>query len=171
MKFVILIIGIFYFVAKLFHCPKVKEEITNSINGRILAIYIDDKEYCYMEDFQGFMTKNTPEKFFSVFNDKLLFPEFAEDKLINIIYYTRDMAISVDDIEKSRLEFADDRSLIPEQFIEPILVYGTCLRLKGDPQHVKYNYWLGMYTSALAMMRSKIAVDAGYAPTVRIVRR
>ena len=145
-------------------------ELENTINGQILAVYIDDKEYKYCEDFQRFMTDDKLKRFFSIFNDKILLPEFDEDKLINIIYYTRNTAVTTDGEEKSKLEDADDISLIPENFIEPILVYGTCLRLKGDTQHYKYNYWQTMYNSAVAMMRSDIAVDADYAPYVRIIR-
>lgn len=145
-------------------------ELENTINGQILAVYIDDKEYKYCEDFQRFMTDDKFKIFFSIFNDKILLPEFDEDKLINIIYYTRNTAVTTDGEEKSKLEDADDISLIPENFIEPILVYGTCLRLKGDTQHYKYNYWQTMYNSAVAMMRSDIAVDADYAPYVRIIR-
>ena len=145
-------------------------ELENTINGQILAVYIDDKEYKYCEDFQRFMTDDKLKRFFSIFNDKILLPEFDEDKLINIIYYTRNTAVTTDGEEKSKLEDADDISLIPENFIEPILVYGTCLRMKGDTQHYKYNYWQNMYNSSVAMMRSGIAVDADYAPYVRIIR-
>lgn len=145
-------------------------ELENTVNGQILAIYIDDKEYKYCEDFQRFMADDNMKRFFSIFNDKILLPEFSEEKLINIIYYTRNTAISTDGEEKSKLEDADDISLIPENFIEPILVYGTCLRLKGDTQHYKYPYWQSMFNSAVAMMRSDIAIDADYAPYMRIIR-
>ena len=145
-------------------------ELENTINGQILAVYIDDKEYKYCEDFQRFMTDDKLKRFFSIFNDKILLPEFDEIKLINILYYTRNTAVTTDGEEKSKLEDADDISLIPENFIEPILVYETCLRMKGDTQHYKYNYWQSMYNSAVAIMRSDIAVDADYAPYVRIIR-
>lgn len=145
-------------------------ELENTINGQILAIYIDDKEYKYCEDFQRFMTDDKLKRFFSIFNYKILLPEFNEEKLINIIYYTRNTAVTTDGEEKIKLEDAEDISLIPENFIEPILVYGTCLRMKGDTQHYKYNYWQSMYNSSVAMMRSDIAVDADYAPYVRIIR-
>lgn len=146
-------------------------ELQNTINGRILAIYIDKFEYKFCEDFQNFLRRKKSSKMFSIFNDKLLFPAFEEEKLINIIYYTRNIAVSAEGTEKSRLENPDDLPLIPEQFAEQILVYGTCLRLKAEPEHVKFSFWQDMYNSAIASMRSKIAVDADYSPSVRLYRR
>lgn len=154
-----------------FNLPAGTRQLKNTIYGRILAVYIDGIKYKFCENFQLFLTCRDKARIFSVFNDKLLFPEFAEDKLINIIYYTRNLAISSDNLEKRYLENADDKPLIPEPFVEQILVYGTCLRLKGEPEHVKFSYWQDMYNSALANMRSKIAIDADYTPFVRLFRR
>lgn len=151
--------------------PAETRQVQNNIYGRILAVYIDGIKYNFCEDFQVFLTCSNKAKVFSVFNDKLLFPEFDDDKLINIIYYTRNLAISAGNQEKSYLEAPDDKPLIPEPFVEQILVYGTCLRLKGEPEHIKFSYWQDMYNSALANMRSKIAIDADYTPFVRLFRR
>ncbi len=151
--------------------PAETRQVQNNIYGRILAVYIDGIKYNFCEDFQVFLTCSNKAKVFSVFNDKLLFPEFEDDKLINIIYYTRNLAISAGNQEKSCLEAPDDKPLIPEPFVEQILVYGTCLRLKGEPEHIKFSYWQDMYNSALANMRSKIAIDADYTPFVRLFRR
>ncbi len=151
--------------------PAGTKTVANNIYGRILAVYIDGIKYNYCENFQLFLKYRDRGRVFSVFNDKFLFPEFEENKLINIIYYTRNLAVSAENQEKSYLEEADDKALIPEPFTEQILVYGTCLRLKGDPQHVKFSYWQDMYNAALANMRSKIAIDADYTPFVRLFRR
>jgi len=151
--------------------PKNTDKIDNTINGRILAVYIDNVKYEYCEDFQKFFAAKKHGKIFSIFNDKLLFPEFEEEKLINIIYYTRNTAFTSAGTEKVKLEDPEDRPIIPLPFIEPILVYGTCMRLKGNPEHIKYGYWLGMYNSAIAALRSKAATEADYAPSIKIVRR
>lgn len=114
--------------------------------------------------------KQAPQYSYSCFNDKLLLPEFEEEKLVNIVYYTANTAISENGTEKKILETETDKSLIPDIFAEPILVYGTCMRLKANPQHVKFSYWLSMYNSALATMRSKISIDSNAAPSVKMHR-
>ena len=107
---------------------------------------------------------------YSAFNDKLLFPIFDEAKNIEIIYFTNNNAKDNQDKEKLSLENAEDSSLIPELFAEPILVYGTCMRLKANPQHVKFSYWLSMYNDALANLRSKNKVSIDAAPAVKLFR-
>ena len=69
------------------------------------------------------------------------------------------------------MEEAEDSSLIPEPFVEPLLVYGACMRLKGNPQHVRFNYWYSMYKDALANMRSRISASMDETPSVRLYRR
>ena len=147
------------------------DKIENNVNGRILAVYIDNQKYTYCEDFQQFFEKNKHGKIFSIFNNKLLFPTFKEDKIINIIYYTHNTAVSSDGAEKTKLEHAEDKPIIPAAFREPVLVYGTCMRLKGNPEHIKYSYWQSMYNAALAALRSKAATDVDYAPSIRLIRQ
>ena len=68
------------------------------------------------------------------------------------------------------MEFAEDESLIPDIFVEPLLVYGTCMRMKANLEYPKFNYWLAMYNKALANMRSKLAVSADETPSI-VIRR
>ena len=100
----------------------------------------------------------------------MLLPLFNEPKKIEIIYYTANCASDAEDNEKTVLENETDKPLIPENFAEPLLIYGTCMRLKGNPQHIRFNYWYGMYKDALANMRSTLSVDANSAPSVKLFR-
>ena len=65
----------------------------------------------------------------------------------------------------------DDESLIPENFAEPLLVYGSCMRLKGNPQHIRFSYWLSMYKDSLANMRSRISASIDETPSVKLFRK
>lgn len=150
--------------------PAQTGQIANSVNGRIAAVILDGQKYFYLDDFEKFFTNSQPEKTYTSFNDKLLFPVFDEEKEIKIIYYTADCAVSGTGEEKKVLEAETDESLIPEPFSEPLLVYGSCMRLKGNPQHTRFNYWYGMYKEALANMKAKLAVDANAAPQVNLFR-
>ena len=150
--------------------PANTSEIENTIDGKIASIVIDGHVYKYFDRPEDFIMSKAPSQTYSRFNEMLLLPEFDEEKQINVIYYTSNAVRQPDGTEKAFFENEDDISLIPEVFVEPILVYGTCMRLKSNPQHVKFSYWLSMYNSALANMRSKISIDANYAPSVKLYR-
>lgn len=103
-------------------------------------------------------------------NDKLLFPIFNQEKTVEIIYYTNKFAQNEDGEDIEQLSSQSDVSIIPMPFAEPVLVYGTCMRLKANPEHSKFNYWFGMYKEAIATLRSKIGTDAMETPQIRLFR-
>jgi hypothetical protein len=147
------------------------KEIENTINGRISTLLIDGTAYEYFEDFERFFKNSQPAHTYSVFNNKILLPAFKKDKIITVIYYSKDHAFSAEDEEKPQMEEAEDKSVIPEPFVEPLLVYGTCMRLKGNPQHIRFNYWYSMYKDALSNMRSRICVNADESPSIKMRRQ
>lgn len=150
--------------------PKDTSEIQNTINGKIDSVIIDGNKFTYFDDFEKFFTNSQPSNTFTTFNDKLLFPLFKEEKKAEIIYYTSKFSKSADGTEKSLLEEESDSSVIPDMYAEPVLVYGTCMRLKGNPQHIRFSYWLSMYKDALANLRSKLSINADYTPDIKLHR-
>lgn len=151
--------------------PKNTGEIVNTITGRIHSLYIDGTKYDYYGDFEKFLLNNQPSNTYTSFNDKLLFPIFTSDKTVEIVYYTNQFAQNADGEDISVMNTATDASIIPMPFVEPILVYGTCMRLKANPEYTKFSYWFGMYKDALATMRSKIGTNALETPEIKINRR
>lgn len=145
-------------------------EIENTIPGRIEAVIIDDTKYDYYDDFEKFFVNSQPSGTYSLYNDKILFPIFNQNKTVEILYYTNNCAKDFQGVEKFAMEDYDDESLIPEAFAEPLLVYGACMRLKGNPQHIRFSYWLSMYKDALANMRSRISKTIDETPNVRMQR-
>ncbi len=105
------------------------------------------------------------------FGSEIILPDFNKDTQVSIIYYTNNCAVDAGGVQKTLMEAADDQTLVPMPFAEPILVYGTCMRLKGNPQHVRFNYWYNMYKDALANLRSKSCLDANAAPSVKLFRK
>lgn len=150
--------------------PRNTGEIENTINGRIASLAVNGIKYEFFEDFEKFLMNTQPPCTYSVFNDKLLFPVFDKEKTIDIVYYTSNTVANEDGEEQMQFVNATDTSLIPMQYAEPLIVYGTCLRLKANPQHVKFSYWLSMYNNALADLRSKNCIDAYISPTVKLLR-
>ncbi len=146
-------------------------EIDNTVNGRILYLFIDGKKYNFSENIEPFLTGNSTSETYSSFSDKLVFPKFKEDKNIEIIYYTKNCVLDSENNEKTDLEEAYDTSLIPMPFAEQLLVYGACLRLKANPQYFKFSYWLSMYKEALLNLKSKTSVSALSSPVVNLFRK
>ena len=108
---------------------------------------------------------------YSFKNNKIIFAKtFPETKTVKVIYYTYNNVKASGGSEKVKFSLATDETLLPDPFAEPILVYGTCMRLKGNPQHIRFNYWLSMYKDALANMVSKYSLDAGFGACVKLHR-
>ena len=155
---------------KILKLPKGATEILNTVNGKINTLSIDGQKYVYTQDFEAFVLNKAPKSVYSVLNDMLLLPKFNEDKKLDIIYYTNDFVKSADGSEKMRLEKEDDISQIPDPFAEPLLVYGTCMRMKANPSYSKFSYWLGMYKDNIANMRSKLCTDIQQSPSITLER-
>lgn len=153
------------------HLPAENTEIDNTVNGRILYLFIDGKKYNFCEDIEPFLTGNAKLGTYSSFSDKLLFPKFKEDKTLEVIYYTKNCVLDSEGKEKTDFENETDTSLIPMPFAEQLLVYGTCLRLKANPQYFKFSYWISMYKEAMLNLKSKTSVSATSYPVVNLFRK
>lgn len=151
--------------------PADTTEVSNTIDGRILHLYIDGQKYYYKEDFEPFLTGNTANCSYSVCNDKLLFPKFKQPKNAQVLYYTRNCVKALDNTEKDEMTLETDTSLIPMPFAQQLLIYGTCLRVKANPSYVRFSYWISMYKEALANLKTKTSVDAENAPFIRLLRQ
>lgn len=151
--------------------PAQTSEIENTVDGRILYLFIDGQKYDFNENVETFVSGCAKEKTYSTLGNNLLFPKFNTDKVANVVYYTKKCVISDDNTEKTDFEAATDKSMIPMPFAQQILVYGTCLRMKANPQYFKFAYWLGMYNEALSNLKSKSSVSVLNAPQINVFRR
>lgn len=151
--------------------PAETSELENQINGKILHVFIDGKEYTYTEDLNPFLSQtNFNFDKYSALGSTLLFPKFNQEKTLDIIYYTSDCVADENGTEKENLEIKTDVSLIPMPFAEQLLVYGACLRVKANPQYFKFSYWLSMYKEALVNLKSKTLVSAQNTPEISVFR-
>lgn len=146
-------------------------ELENTIDGRINSLIIDGGKYDYYPNYEKFFTNSQPQNTYSLFDNKILLPIFNQNKNIEILYYTKNCVQDADGKEKYQLEKENDISLIPQPFVEPILVYGACMRLKGNPQHARFNYWYSMYKDALANLKSRVTKTVDDVVMVRLSRR
>jgi hypothetical protein len=153
-----------------FLLPANTVEVENPLNGRILYLFIDGKRYDFSDDIEGFFSGKFKKEKFSSMSDKLLFPKFENDKNVEVIYYTKNCVVDNKGKEKEDFEEETDKSLIPMPFAEQLLVYGACLRLKANPQHCKFSYWMSMYKEALLNLKSKTDASVLNSPVVNLFR-
>jgi hypothetical protein len=153
-----------------FILPAQTQEITNPIKGRILYLFIDGKRFDFCEDIENFISGKPKSNTYSEISDKLLFSQFSEDKKVVVIYYTNNSVVGNEGVEKMDFEEDSDSSLIPMPYVEQLLVYGACLRLKANPQYHKFSYWMSMYKEALLNLKSKTVVSVLNTPTVSLFR-
>jgi hypothetical protein len=151
--------------------PAENTELENTVNGRILYLFIDGRRHDFCENFEPFLKGNGIAGRYSCFSDKLLFNKFEQDKTIDVIYYTNNCVVDEENEEKTDFTLDTDVSLIPKSFAEQILVYGTCLRMKGNPQYYRFSYWMSMYKEALANLKSKSGVSVLNTPSVSLFRK
>lgn len=147
-------------------------EIDNTINGRISQLIVDGVPFDYCENAGDIIIGKIKNKnCYSTYDKKLIFAKkFDQDKKVEVIYYTYNNTVDTSGTEKRFLEKDSDETLIPMPFAESVLVYGACLRLKGNPQHIRFNYWVTMYKDALANMVSKCSLDSNSYPSVKLSR-
>ncbi|MBR1908472.1 hypothetical protein IJ818_06015 [bacterium] len=143
-------------------------EMKNSINGRIKTLSIDNSKYNFSEDYEQFLFNRTKDKTYSILNDMLLLPAFNTEKTLNIVYYTNNFSKSSENEEKMQMSVETDETLIPDPFAEPLLVYGTCMKMKANLEYPKFNYWNAMYNKSLANLRSKLCTASSQNPEIRI---
>jgi len=146
-------------------------EHTNTISGKITAIVIDNTTYTYEPDFEKFYKNSFSSATYSLFNDMLLFPKLNEDKTATVFYLTNNYAQDSEGAEKKELELSGDLPLIPADFAEPVLVYGTCMRFKAMPDHPKFKHWNAEYIKALRNLHSQVIRSGGEEPRIVLKRQ
>lgn len=150
--------------------PAKTTSVKNTVPGRIWYLIVDGQRYKYTEDVEPFLTSKGLANKYCVCGGKIFMPEFAQDKNVEIIYYSKNCAIDENDNEKENLTEPSDYSLMPMPFAEQILVYGTCMRIKANPQHSKFSYWMSMYKEALLNLKSKSSTSVEAVPCVKMHR-
>ena len=143
-------------------------EIKNTIAGRIKTLTVDDEIYQFSDDYEKFLFDRIKDKTYSILNDMLLMPVFDTAKEIKIVYYTNKFVKSAENEDKMQMILANDETIIPEPFSEPLLVYGTCMKMKANLEYPKFNYWNVMFNKALANLRSKLLTSSSQTPSIKI---
>lgn len=150
--------------------PAKTTSVKNTVPGRIWYLIVDGQRYKYTEDVEPFLISKGLSNTYCVCGDNIFVPEFLHDKNVKIVYYSQNCAVDENDNEKEDLTNPSDSSLMPMPFAEQILVFGTCMRIKANPQHPKFPYWMSMYKEALLNFKSKSSTSVEAVPSVKMHR-
>ena len=135
--------------------PSSTSKIVNPIFGRIDSFSIDGVCYRFQPNYKKLLYNESHSHSFSVFDNYILLPKFDEEKTAIVTYYTDNSVVDKNGCEQSVFENENDVSLLPLPYAEMVLVYGTCMKFKGNPGHVKFKYWFSMFNDALSNLRAK----------------
>ena len=73
---------------------------------------------------------------------------------LSVIYVSDLYAQDEDGNKKLKMENKNDTSIIPLPYLEPVLVYGTLIKVKANPSFAKFGYWRTLYFNAIANLRT-----------------
>lgn len=146
-----------------------EREIDISFVKRILKLYVNGEELKFTDDQELIISDTEGIKKYSIQNSNLLLPFCNERMQIKLIYSTMDFVKTEEGEDKSEMALPDDTPIIPSPYVEPIMVYGACMRIKSNPEHSKFKFWHAMYREALANLvkvstekQNKITMVAPY---------
>lgn len=148
--------------------PPSTSKIVNPIFGRIDSLSIDGVFYRFQPNYKKLLYNESQGYSFSVFDNYILLPKFDEAKTAFVTYYTDNSVVDSNGKEKPVFESESDVSLLPLPYSEMVLVYGTCMKFKGNPSHVKFKYWFSMFNEALANLRAKSVRTSSDFPFISI---
>ena len=143
--------------------PPSTSKIVNPIFGRIDSLSIDGVFYRFQPNYKKLLYNESQGYSFSVFDNYILLPKFDEVKTAFVTYYTDNSVVDSNGKEKPVFESESDVSLLPLPYSEMVLVYGTCMKFKGNPSH-----WFSMFNEALANLRAKSVRSSSDFPFISI---
>ena len=126
--------------------------VYNSINGEIKrnGVIVDEEVYNLEQDISKFITGNVDETEYCIYGQYFYFGSKNEIRTANIMYLTYNLAENSSGVEQEELILETDVSIIPEQLVEQILVYGTCYYYKGsNSTDARMAFWLQQYNNGI----------------------
>lgn len=168
-----------------FSVPAGEIEIPNPCDGKIKSLWIRNadalkngsichfgaKKLKYLPDYEAFYAlKNAISDCYSCFEDKILIAPQRNETVLDGYFISNQYALNFEGIPKEKMDSAEDTSIIPMPYAEHILVYGACMKLKGNPDHNKFKFWFSLYNQALANLRSRALYSVEECPKIKMRR-
>jgi len=129
--------------------------VANTINGEIKrnGVIVNEENYTYINDISNFYKGNIQEYNYTIFGSDLYFGSSKNARTANILYLTYNFAQDSEAVGKSNMTDETDTSIIPDDLIEAILVYGACFTFKGsNSADSRMAFWLEQYKNGVASL-------------------
>ena len=133
-----------------------KDETTilSDFGGKIISIWEGSKKYKYIHPTMLTPVSDRRCDVYSNIGSLIITTPSAHKRNLSVIFASDLYAQDKDGVKKAKMENADDTSIIPMPYLEPILVYGTLIRTKANPSFAKFGYWRTLYYNAVGNLRT-----------------
>ena len=133
-----------------------KDETTilSDFGGKIISIWEGSKKYKYIHPTMLTPVSDRRCDVYSNIGSLIITTPSAHKRNLSVIFASDMYAQDKDGVKKAKMENADDTSIIPMPYLEPILVYGTLIRTKANPSFAKFGYWRTLYYNAVGNLRT-----------------
>ena len=161
-----------------FEVLKGEYELPNPAEGTLKKVFLNGNELKYTPNYELFYAGRAfgqvPQGvngLYSCFEDRLLIAPPQNESVLDVYYVSNQYATDFEGVPKAKMETAQDESVLPMPYRESILVYGACMKLKGNPEHNKFKFWFSLYNEALANLRARALFSGEEAPKILMRRR
>ena len=145
---------------------KNQDTIFENFDGKIISIFEGNKKYRFIPPAVFLSHKINFTDVYSSVENKIVTIPSAEFRELNVVYTRNLFARDVSGNRKIKMEVKQDTSIIPASHIEPVLVYGTLIKVKANPSFAKFGYWRTLYFNALANLRAQGGASYDISPEI-----
>ena len=133
---------------------KEQTTILENFGGKIISVWEGTKKYKYIHPSLITNDKKTYTDCYSSIGDLIITMPSPIQRKLSVIYVSDLYAQDEDGNKKLKMENKNDTSIIPLPYLEPVLVYGTLIKVKANPSFAKFGYWRTLYFNAIANLRT-----------------
>ncbi len=128
--------------------------ILEDFGGKIISVWEGAKKYKYIHPTLFTNDKKTFCDCYSSIGDLIITMPSQHQRKLSVIYVSDLYAQDENGTKKLKMENQNDTSILPIPYLEPILVYGTLIKVKANPSFAKFGYWRTLYYNAITNLRT-----------------
>ena len=128
--------------------------IFEDFGGKIISIWEGTKKYKYIHPSLLAGNNQNNSDYYSNIGDLIIAMPSNKQRKLSVIYVSDFYAQDENGEKKLKMENKNDTSILPLPYLEPILVYGTLIKVKANPSFAKFGYWRTLYYNSITNLRT-----------------
>lgn len=128
--------------------------ILEDFGGKIISVWEGTKKYKYIHPAQFTNDKTGFSDCYSSIGDLIITLPCSLQRKLSIIYVSDMYAQDENGTKTANMQNKNDTSVLPLPYLEPILIYGTLIKVKANPSFAKFGYWRTLYYNAISNLRT-----------------